>query len=108
MSSPQLKVSTINKVSNGTIKNVEGEDRIFYDGYWIRYYNVPDNLSYKKQLIDQLTRRVFHHTESGINTPGERLEEVRAAYEAEKDQARKRGRCVDESGFGYSHPHGGA
>lgn len=90
MSSPQLKVSTINKVSNGTIKNVEGEDRIFYDGYWIRYYNVPDNLSYKKQLIDQLTRRVFHHTESGINTPGERLEEVRAAYEAEKDQARKR------------------
>ena len=90
MSSPQLKVSSINKVSNGTIKKIGGEDRVFYDGYWIRYYNVPDNLVYKKQLIDQLTRRVFHHTESGINTPGERLEEVRAAYEAEKDQTRKR------------------
>jgi hypothetical protein len=90
MSSPQLKVSTLNKVSNGTIKKFDGEDRIFYDGYWIRYYDVPNNLVYKKQLIDQLTRRVFHHTESGINTPGDRLEEVRAAYEAEKDQTRKR------------------
>ena len=91
MSSPQLNVSTLNnKVSNGTIKKIEGEERIFYDGYWIRYYNVPNNLVYKKQLIDQLTRRVFHHTESGINTPGDRLEEVRTAYEAEKDQTRKR------------------
>lgn len=90
MSSPQLKVRTIDKVKNGTIKKIQEEDRVFYDGYWIRHYDVPNNLVYKKQLIDQLTRRVFHHTESGINTPGDRLEEVRAAYEAEKDQTRKR------------------
>ncbi len=80
----------LDKVENGTVKTIEGEDRIYYDGYWIRYYDVPNNLSYKKQLIDQLTRRVFHHAEAGINTPGERLEEVRAAYEAEQDQSRKR------------------
>lgn len=80
----------LDKVENGTVKTIDGEDRIYYDGYWIRYYEVPNNLSYKKQLIDQLTRRVFHHAEAGINTPGQRLEEVRAAYEAEQDQSRKR------------------
>lgn len=77
-------------VANGTVRKINGEARIYYDGYWIRYYDIPDNLNYKKQLIDQLTRRVFHHTESGINTPGDRLDEVRTAYEAEKDPYRKR------------------
>jgi len=77
-------------VANGTIKKIDGEDRVYYDGYWIRYYDIPDTLTYKKQLIDQLTRRVFHHTESGINTPGDRLNEVRKAYEAEQDPYKKR------------------
>ncbi len=80
----------LDEVENGTIREIDGEDRIYYDGYWIRYYDVPNNLAYKKQLIDQLTRRVFHHAEAGINTPGERLEEVRSAYEAEQDQSRRR------------------
>jgi len=80
----------LDKIENGTVKNFDGEERIFYDGYWIRYYALPNNLAFKKQLIDQLTRRVFHHAESGINTPGERLEEVRTAYESETDQSRKR------------------
>jgi hypothetical protein len=78
------------EVVNGTVRRVDGEERVYYDGYWIRYYDIPDNLSYKKQLIDQLTRRVFHHTEPGINTPSERLGEVRHAYEAEQDPYRKR------------------
>lgn len=80
----------LDEIANGTVRNIDGEDRIFYDGYWIRYYDIPDNLNYKKQLIDQLTRRVFHHTESGINTPSDRLDEVRRAYEAEQDPYRKR------------------
>jgi hypothetical protein len=78
------------EIANGTIRNIDGEERVYYDGYWIRYYDIPDSLNYKKQLIDQLTRRVFHHTESGINTPGDRLNEVRKAYEAEQDPYRKR------------------
>jgi hypothetical protein len=80
----------VDKIENGTIRTIDGEERVYYDGYWIRYYDIPDSLNYKKQLIDQLTRRVFHHTESGINTPGDRLNEVRKAYEAEQDPYRKR------------------
>jgi len=80
----------LDEVTNGTIRKIDGEERIFYDGYWIRYYDIPDNLTYKKQLIDQLTRRVFHHTEPGINTPSDRLDEVRTAYESETDPFRKR------------------
>ena len=80
----------LDKVSNGTIRKINDIDRIYYDGHWILYYNIPNTLTYKKQLIDQLTRRVFHHTEHGINTPGDRLDEVRTAYEKEEDSFRKR------------------
>ncbi len=83
-------IAMLDDVKNGTVRKIDGEERVFYDGYWIRYYDIPDNLTYKKQLIDQLTRRVFHHTEPGINTPSDRLDEVRTAYEAETDPFRKR------------------
>ena len=64
---------------------------IFYDGYWIRYYEPPeDRLSARKTLIDTLTRRLFHHTEVGINTPGESLGLARQAYERQQDPARRR------------------
>ena len=85
-----LSTAVLKEVTNGTIKNIDGIDRVYYDGYWIRYYDIPDSLTYKKQLIDQLTRRVFHHTEPGINTPGDRLDEVRSAYQAEQDPYKKR------------------
>ena len=75
---------------NGTIREIKGEKRILYDGYWIRHYAVPDTLAYKKSLIDALTRRVFHHAEPGINTPGSRLDEVRSAYDQEDDPAKRR------------------
>ena len=80
----------LQEVANSTIRNVDGQERIYYDGYWIRYYDVPNNLAYKKSLIDQLTRRVFHHVEPGINTPGNKLEEVRSRYEGENNSSRKR------------------
>ena len=76
---------------NGTRQNFNGKPSIFYDGYWIREYPAPeDSLASRKELIDHLTRRAFHHTEPGINTPGWRMEEARAAYEREQDPARKR------------------
>lgn len=78
------------RTPNGTIREIKGEKRIFYDGYWIRHYDVPDSLAYKKGLIDALTRRVFHHAEPGINTPGSRLDEVRKAYDHEDDPAKRR------------------
>lgn len=80
-----------NTPENGTRQIIADKECVFYDGYWIRFYPTPENtLTNRKKLIDDLTRRTFHHTESGINTPGERLEEAREAYEQEYDPARKR------------------
>ncbi|MGR3913742.1 MAG: hypothetical protein OD918_04330 [Gammaproteobacteria bacterium] len=79
------------RTKNGAIQIINGVERIFYDGYWIRHYRPPpESLSAKKELIDALTRRTFHHTEAGINTPGPSLEEARAAWQAERDPQRKR------------------
>jgi len=76
---------------NGTVKRVKGVTSIYYDGYWIRYYEPPaDSLVARKRLIESLTRRTFHHTEPGINTPGENLELARAAYERETEPRKKR------------------
>ena len=76
---------------NHTRQNFDGKECIYFDGYWIRYYAMhADTLATRKMLIDSLTRRAFHHTESGINTPGERLEEAREFYEKETDPAKKR------------------
>lgn len=77
-------------VSNGTIKTIDRQKRIYFDGHWIKHYPYPNNLAYKKELIDRLTKRVFRHTEPGINTPGSRLEEVRDAYNSCNDVAQKR------------------
>ena len=76
---------------NGTQKTVDGQRFIFYDGYWIRYYQPPaDSLVARKNLIESLTRRTFHHTEHGINTPGHALEAARRAYEKQTDARQKR------------------
>lgn len=80
-----------NDIENGTIREAEGNTTVYYDGYWIRYYAPPrDTLAAKKHLIDVLKKRLFHHAEPGINTPGEKLEVARCAYERERDPARKR------------------
>ena len=76
---------------NGDIKTIDELEYIFYDGYWIRHYPPPpETLLAKKKLLDALTRRTFHHTEAGINTPGEKLEAARAAWQNESDPRRKR------------------
>ena len=76
---------------NGTRKQIDGKECVFYEGYWIRYYPPPeDTLEQKRRLLFHLSRRLFHHTEAGINTPSEKVELAREAFEREQDPARKR------------------
>ena len=77
--------------ANGSKRVIEGVERVFYDGYWIKAYDPPaDSLRAKRQLIEGLTRRLFNHVEHGINIPGKRLGEARQAYNDEPDPERKR------------------
>ncbi len=79
------------ELAQGTERVINGQRRVYYDGYWIRAYDVPaDRWRAKKQLIEAMTRRLFLHTEPGINIAGARADEARAAYEAESDPAKKR------------------
>ncbi len=76
---------------NGDRRVFDDSEYIFYYDYWIRYYApMGDTLSNRKRLIDSLTRRAFHHTEAGINTPGQNLEQARAAYEQQSNPERRR------------------
>jgi hypothetical protein len=78
-------------VPDGTIRECNGKRCICYDGYWIRHYDVPANEdAARRELIDQLTKRVFHHTEPGINTPGYKLKDAREAYEHQTEPHRRR------------------
>lgn len=75
----------------GTRRVIDGELRVHYYGYWVKTYPVPaDTLEAKKELIAALTRRLFNHTEHGLNMPGTRLDEARRAYEQETDPVRRR------------------
>lgn len=93
-----INVLQLNRVPNqedtpveGARRIIDGEERVYYDGYWIKAYKVPaDTLEAKKRLIDALTRRLFNHTEHGLNIPGTRLAEARSTFEAETDPARRR------------------
>ena len=78
-------------IAQGTERVIGGQRRVFYDGYWIRAYDVPsDRWRAKKQLIEAMTRRLFQHMEHGINIPGVRLDEARQAFDAEQNPAKKR------------------
>jgi hypothetical protein len=77
--------------ANGTRRTIDGELRVYYDGYWIKHYAPPpDTMETRKGLIQALTRRLFNHVEYGINVPGSHLDQARAAYQAETDTERKR------------------
>ena len=78
-------------VENFTVQEHDGKVCIHIDGYWIRYYAPPANtMGEKSDLIQSLQRRVFHHTEEGINSPGRRLDLAREYYQNESDPGRKR------------------
>ncbi len=84
-------LNTEDKPAEGTRRIINAQERVFYDGYWIKTYPVPaDSLDAKKRLIEALTRRLFNHTEHGLNIPGTRLAEARQHYEAETDPGRRR------------------
>jgi hypothetical protein len=79
------------EVSQGTKRLIEGQWRVYYDGYWIKAYEIPaDTLLAKKRLIEALTRRLFNHVEHGLNIPGTRLGEARRAFLSEDDPRKKR------------------
>ena len=60
------------ELAQGTERVINGQRRVFYDGYWVRAYDVPgDRWQAKRQLIEAMTRRLFQHTEPGINIPGD-------------------------------------
>jgi len=83
--------SNVELPPEGTRRIIDGKERVLYDGYWIKTYPVPaDSLQAKKSLIEALTRRLFNHTEHGLNIPGTRLAEARATYLAETDPAKRR------------------
>ncbi|GJL82220.1 MAG: hypothetical protein DHS20C01_18540 [marine bacterium B5-7] len=71
-------------------KVIDGHECILYDGYWIRFYEPEDTYRARRDLLDALTRRTFHHSEPGINTPGIRLKQAREYYDREHDPDKKR------------------
>jgi hypothetical protein len=75
----------------GERRLIDGQWRVFYEGYWVKAYEVPaDTLMTKKRLIEALTRRLFNHVEHGLNIPGARLDEARRAYESETNPQKRR------------------
>ncbi|MBI4998869.1 MAG: hypothetical protein HZC22_18610 [Rhodocyclales bacterium] len=79
------------EIPNGTLRVIDGRERSYTDGYWIKTYPVPDDtLQGKRRLIEALTRRLFNHTEHGLDIPGHRLAEARQAYQDESDPGKKR------------------
>jgi len=87
----ESRVREPDKLENGSRRMVDGAEYVFYNDYWVRYYEpLEESLASRKTLIDNLTRRAFHHTEPGINTPGERLDTARAFYNNQTDPALKR------------------
>ena len=75
----------------GTRRVIDDEERVLYNDYWIKTYPVPaDSLQGKKSLIEALARRLFNHTEHGLNIPGCRLGEARQSYATETEPARRR------------------
>lgn len=88
---PAFIETTEAEPENGDRSEVNGLEYIRYDGYWIRYYEpLEESLASRKTLIDHLTRRAFHHTEPGINTPGDRLDTARTFFQKQTDPALKR------------------
>ena len=90
----QVNSQNFDDIVDGTLKTINNKPCVFYEGYWIRRYDISEgpygSYADKKRLIEMLTRRVFHNTEAGINTPGHKLDETRAAYENNQNPAQKR------------------
>jgi len=83
--------ASVDMPENGERRILQGTEYIQFHGYWVRWYEpLDESIAARKRLIDHLTRRAFHHTEPGINTPGERLAMARGVWEQQTDPALKR------------------
>ena len=84
----------VDRIPNGEQRTINEKPCIFYAGYWIRRYDITldayGSYSDKKRLIMMLTRRVFHNTETGINMPGCKLNQTRAAFDSNNNPSQKR------------------
>ncbi len=103
------------EIPQGEQRVIEGQVRVYYDGYWIKKYDVPaDTLLAKKRLIEALTHRLFNHVEYGLNVPGTRLTEARRAFlgrdrSSQKTcQGRYAGRGTLQPRHGHLHQAGRA
>ncbi len=89
-----VKSDDVNEITEGEQRTINGKPCVFYAGYWIRRYDITldtyGSYTDKKRLIKMLTRRVFHNTETGINMPGSKLKETRAAYDNNDNPKQKR------------------
>jgi len=85
---------TTEQITNGELRTINDKACVFYEGYWIHRYDISHStygsFADKKRLIMMLTKRVFHNTEPGINMPGCKLDETRAAFDNNKNPAQKR------------------
>lgn len=101
---PDWSVQDEETLQDGDSRMINDQCYVYFDGCWIHYYEPPPNtLESKRRLIMHLTRRTFHHTESGINTPGERLQQARHAYDSETDPDRKRINAAMLAGALFNH-----
>src|SRR5436305_10032121 len=79
------------EIPDGTVRVFRGVQRVHHEGYWVKMYPVPeDTLEAKRRLIEALTRRLFNHTEHGLNIPGCRVSEARNAFQGETDPGKRR------------------
>jgi len=89
-----LHSESADQITNGELRTINDKTCVFYEGYWIRRYDISHgtygSYSDKKNLIMILTRRVFHNTEPGINMPGYKLDETRTAYDNNQNPSQKR------------------
>lgn len=89
-----VKSGDVNEITEGEQHTINGKPCVFYAGYWIRRYDITldtyGSYTDRKRLIKMLTRRVFHNAETGINMPGSKLEETRAAYDNNDNPEQKR------------------
>lgn len=101
---PEWAATDGKELKDGDSRVIDKQCYVYFDGCWIRYYEPPPNtLENKRSLITHLTRRTFHHTESGINTPGDRLQQARRAFDSETDPDRKRVNAAMLSGALFNH-----
>ena len=68
------------QVAPGTTRLIDGQQRVYYEGYWIKTYPVPeDTLQAKKQLIHD---HVDHCLEAAASGKGSDASSVGSEFKA--------------------------